>query len=230
MPIIDLQHISFNFGSYWAVKDVSFTLDKGDFLYVTGPSGAGKTSLLRLLFGALPVARGRAEVAGVTLNTLSPATLPLLRRQVSFVYQDFKIMHHRTVAQNVALALQVRMMPRDQIERRVRAVLRSLQLESKADMLCSELSGGEQQRVAVARAIVVNPQVIMADEPTGNLDPELSLRLMEIFSHFNAFGATVILATHSPELLRHQPRAKRIKLSFGKIVAANWPGCVVHPE
>jgi len=127
VSILKVNRLSYNFGSNWALKDISFSLEKGDYLYVTGPSGAGKTTLLRLIFGLLPVTRGKAEVCGFTMNGIHRSALPLLRRQVSFVFQDFKILPHRTVAENVALALQARLMPEQQVRKRVRAVLRGLE-------------------------------------------------------------------------------------------------------
>lgn len=217
-PILEIKHLSHNFGTHWALKNLSFSLDKGDFLFITGPSGAGKTTLLRLLYGSLPVQRGLAQVAGFDLRRLKKNRLPLLRRQISVVFQDFKILPYRSAYDNIALALEVRCMPNLHIDRRVRAVLRSLKLESKAHALCSELSGGEQQRVAIARSIVVNPQILLADEPTGNLDPELALRLMDVFKQFHTFGTTVLLATHNRDLLKNRPRSKLLRLENGEMV------------
>jgi cell division transport system ATP-binding protein len=228
--MLSLQHLSHNFGTYWALKNITFTLAKGDFLFLSGPSGAGKTTLLRVLYGDLPLQRGSASIAGFDLRRLKRRRLPHLRREVSVVFQDFKIMPHRSVAENISLALEVRYMSRRHIQRRVRAVLRSLHLESRADALCGTLSGGEQQRVAIARSIVVNPQVLLADEPTGNLDPELSLRLMEVFKQFNSFGATIIVATHNHQLLASNPQAKVIKLKNGEVDKANWPGGAPAPH
>jgi cell division transport system ATP-binding protein len=228
--MLDVRRLSYNFGSHWALKDVSFSLDKGDFMFLSGPSGAGKTSLLRLLYGSLPLKRGRAMVAGFDLSRLSKGQLPLLRRQVSVVFQDFKILPQRTVRQNVGMALEVRCMSRVHIDRRVRAVLRNMELETKIDTPCAELSGGEQQRVAIARAIVVNPQLLLADEPTGNLDPDLALRLMEVFKLFHTYGTTIILATHNRELMARQPDAKVLRLEQGQITGANWPGGMRPPN
>ncbi len=219
MAILELERLSYNFGQNWALKDVSYRLEKGEFLFLSGPSGAGKTTLLRILYGALPVSRGQAKICGLDLRLMNSMRLPVLRRQLGVVFQDFKILPERTVYDNVALALEVRGMARQQIDRRVRAVLRSLNIVTKVDEPCSALSGGEQQRVAIARAIVVNPRILLADEPSGNLDPKLSLRLMEIFKHFNAHGTTVILATHNPELLRAKPDARILHLEAGVMVS-----------
>jgi cell division transport system ATP-binding protein len=220
MNIVDLQHLSYSFGDSWALQNISFSMAPGEFLFLTGPSGAGKTTLLRLLYGALPLERGAALVAGFSLKHLAPAKLPLLRREVSVVFQDFRIMPKRSVYENVAIALEVRGMPRQLIERRVRAVLRGLSLERKSAAPAEALSGGEQQRVAIARAIVVNPKILLADEPTGNLDPRLSLRIMELFFHFNRHGTTIILATHNPELIASLPKARVVALRNGQMIEA----------
>ncbi len=228
MSIITLDRVSHSFEGYWALKDISFSLEEGEFLFLTGPSGAGKTSLLRLLYGDLPLMRGSAMVAGFNLRERSNRTLPLLRRQLGVVFQDFKILPERTVYDNVAIALEVRGLRRETIDRRVRAVLRGLNLDTRSDAACSSLSGGEQQRVAIARAVVVNPRLLLADEPSGNLDPKLSLRIMDIFRQFNAHGTAVILATHSPDLLAAFPGARILALDQGVIAAPQ--ATVPHPS
>ncbi|ACV67309.1 cell division ATP-binding protein FtsE [Desulfohalobium retbaense] len=220
--MVEIEHLSYAFGRSWALQDVSFRIDPGDFLFLTGPSGAGKTTLLRMLHGSLPVQRGRARVAGFELNTLKRRHIPKLRRHVSVVFQDFKVLPRRTVFANVAIALEVRGMQREQLRRRVRAVLRSLGLEAKQHRPCGELSGGEQQRVAIARAVVVNPDLLLADEPTGNLDARLSARLLDVFRRFHAHGTTVILATHNRQVLESEPQAKIVCLKEGKMVGDNF--------
>ena len=226
--MIEVRHLSHNFGSYWALKDCSFKLDKGEFLFLTGPSGAGKSTLLRLLFADLALQRGEARVAGFSLNHIKNRQVPLLRRQVSVVFQDFKILPYRSVYDNVILPLYVRGLKNAHADRRVKAVVRALDLEKRLYLNCGELSGGEQQRVAVARAFVVNPQVLLADEPTGNLDPELSFRLMDLFKQFQAYGTTMIVATHSLELLERHPEARIIRLEEGMITSANWTGATIY--
>ena len=225
--MIKVAHMSYSFGSFWALKDVTFTLAKGEFLFLSGPSGAGKTTLLRTLYGALPLQRGEARIDSFNLGRLTPGQIPLLRRDVSVVFQDFKILHDRSVWANIALALEVRGLSAAHTERRVKAVVKALGLDSRLHTLCGELSGGEQQRVAVARSFVVNPRVLLADEPTGNLDPDLSLRLMDLFMQFQAYGTTIIFATHSHELLRRHPTARLIRLEEGMITYANWPGAIL---
>jgi cell division transport system ATP-binding protein len=225
--MIHVRHLSHRFGPHWALKDCTFSVAKGDFVFLSGPSGAGKTTLLRLLYAGLSIQHGEALVAGMRLNGLAPAMAPVLRRQVGVVFQDFKILPMRTVMRNIAIPLEVRGLAPRHIQRRVRAVSRALGLEARLAVRCGELSGGEQQRVAIARAFVVNPKVLLADEPTGNLDPELSLRLMEMFKQFQAYGATVLFATHSSELMRRHPGAYIMRIEDGTITEANWPGARV---
>jgi len=221
--MIRVRHLSHSFGRYWALKNITFSLDKGDFLFLTGPSGAGKTTLMRILHGSLPLQRGKSQIAGFDLNSMHFRKLFLLRRQVAIVFQDFRILPGQSVWDNVALPLMVRGMVKKQVEKRVRAVLRGLRLDNKSWCLCREISGGEQQRVAVARAVVVNPKVLLADEPTGNLDKKLSLQLMEVFRQFNVHGTTVVFATHNEELIKSHQNAKVLSLKEGSIIDANWP-------
>ncbi len=210
------------------MKDCSFTLRKGEFLFLSGPSGAGKSTLLRLLYAGASIQRGDVKVAGLDLKNMKSGDVPQLRRQVSVVFQDFKILPQRSVYENVVLPLEVRGLAQAHAERRVRAVVRALGLDARMNVPCGELSGGEQQRVAVARAFVINPKVLLADEPTGNLDPELSLRLMDLFKQFQNYGTTMIVATHSLELLRRHPGARLMRLEDGMIVYANWPGATLY--
>ncbi|MEF2230194.1 MAG: cell division ATP-binding protein FtsE [Pseudodesulfovibrio sp.] len=219
--MVKVDRLSHNFGAYWALKDVSFSLDKGEFLFLTGHSGAGKTTLLKLLYGALPVTRGRASVAGVELNNLKKRTIPLLRRKVGVVFQDFKILPKRTVFDNVAMALEVRGMARTHLERRVRAIIRAMGLDTKSYSPCERLSGGEQQRVAIARSMVASPELILADEPTGNLDFDLTMHLMQIFKQFHTYGTSIIMATHSREVLDTVPDAKILHLQDGRVASAD---------
>jgi cell division transport system ATP-binding protein len=220
--VIKLKRVSYSFGRNWALKDISFTLEKGDFLFVTGHSGAGKTTLLKILHGDLVPKGGEIEVAGYNLRQLKRKELCLLKREVSIVLQDFKILLGRSVFDNVALPLKIRGLPKVQIQKRVRAVLRSLNLFPKADVPCIELSGGEQQRVAIARAMVVNPKLLLADEPTGNLDRELAFHLLNVFNQFNLHGTTIVMATHNEELVNSKRDAKIIYLKEGMIKGTNF--------
>ena len=212
--MLKVRHLSHNFGPHWALKNCCFSLQKGDFLFLSGPSGAGKTTLLRLLYGSLPIQRGDARLAGMDLRTLTRDQVPLLRRQVGVVFQDFKILPMRTVQQNIALPLEVRGLAPQHIERRVRAVSRALGLDGRLGVRCGGLSGGEQQRVAIARAFVVNPQVLLADEPTGNLDPSTAQQIMDLLlTQTRERGTALVLVTHSVEAAKRADRVLRLTAS-----------------
>ncbi|MHC1791131.1 cell division ATP-binding protein FtsE [Solidesulfovibrio sp.] len=214
--MIEVRGLSHRFGAREVLSDLSFSLEKGGFAFLTGPSGSGKTTLLRLLHGSLPLQAGRAVVAGHDLAALRPARLYQLRRDVSVVFQDFKILPDRSVVDNVALPLTVRGTPRARIDRRVHQVLTALRLSDLANRPCSELAGGEQQRVAIARAVVAGPRLMLADEPTGNLDWELSLRLLDILRQFSAHGTAILMATHNHALVAAAPDALVISLGGGE--------------
>ena len=229
--MIEVHNLSHRFTTrQWALRECSFSLEQGDFLFLTGSSGAGKSTLLKLLYGELPVLSGHVLVDKFQLEHIRGNQIPLLRQEVSFVFQDFKVLPEWTVFDNIAIALRIRGFSKEQIERRTKAVAKALGLEKKIYDCCSNISGGEQQRVAIARAIVPNPKVILADEPTGNLDPTLSLRLMDIFMQFKGRGTTVIFATHNLELLQKYQNTKRIHLEHGTIVSANWNGASIYKE
>ena len=184
-----------------ALKSVSFTVDKGEFVFLTGPSGAGKTTLLRLMFGAERPTKGELIVNQRNIGTMRPRDLPRLRREVGVVFQDFKLIATQTVAENVAYTLHVVGTPERTLRRRVMGVLGAVGLIHKASALPPRLSGGEQQRVAIARALVNDPAVLLADEPTGNLDAMLTAEIMELLEQANARGTTVVVATHDRSLL-----------------------------
>ncbi|MFH2127302.1 MAG: ATP-binding cassette domain-containing protein, partial [Pseudomonadota bacterium] len=184
-----------------ALKGVNLQVGPGEFVYLTGPSGAGKTTLLRLLYGAELPSKGRVVVGGTDLGRLAPRHLPLLRRRLGLVFQDFRLMPRRSVYENVALSLEVAGTDRRIVERRVEEVLEQVKLSRLAKVPADTLSGGEQQRVALARALAPGPDLILADEPTGNLDPENALAMMRLLVGDYVGGATVLVATHDPTLL-----------------------------
>ncbi len=202
-----------------AIQDVSLQVDKGEFLFLTGPSGAGKSTLLKLLFVAERPSKGQILINGQNIATLKPREIPHLRRKVGVVFQDFKLIRNRTVFENIAYALHVVGLPEKTIQKKVFDVLKGVGLFHKAHTLPPKLSGGEQQRVAIARALVNEPILLLADEPTGNLDSEITEEIMALLERANAKGTTVIVATHNRALIeRYQKRV--IHLQAGMLVDA----------
>jgi cell division transport system ATP-binding protein len=184
-----------------ALVDINLNIDKGEFVFLTGPSGAGKTTLLKLIFAGEFATRGQILIGGRNIARIRASSIPYLRRNVGVVFQDFKLLPSRTVFQNVAFALEVIGERQSEIKRKVFAVLKQLGLQHKLHQTPPRLSGGEQQRVAIARAIVNDPAILLADEPTGNLDPEMALDIMQILNDINARGTTVVVATHDVSIL-----------------------------
>jgi cell division transport system ATP-binding protein len=217
--MIQLFHVSKEYpGEPPALADVSLEVEKGEFVFLTGPSGAGKSTLLRLIFCAERATAGQLLLFGKNVARAAPSDVPFVRRHIGVVFQDFKLLNDRTVARNVALPLEVRARPAAEVRRRVRELLRSVGLEHRADKLPPSLSGGEQQRIAVARALAADPALLLADEPTGNLDPERTQEVMELLLAANARGTTVLIATHDRTLLaRHKRRV--IHLERGRLVS-----------
>ncbi len=206
----------YNRGVY-ALRDLTLTIDKGEFLFLTGPSGAGKSTLLRLLLREELPSEGDLKVAGRNLKTLSASQTQRYRRSVGFVFQDFRLIPRFTVFQNVAFVMRVLGVDVAVQQRKTFQVLKWVGLQHRMNAFPEELSGGEQQRIAIARALVNEPQLVLADEPTGNLDPDLSLEIMNLFREINARGTTVIVATHDRELIRRVGR-RTITLEQGRIV------------
>jgi cell division transport system ATP-binding protein len=216
--LIEAHHLSklYNRGVY-ALRDLSLSIDKGEFLFLTGPSGAGKSTLLRLLLREELPSEGDLKVAGRNLLHLSPAQVQTYRRSVGFVFQDFRLIPRFTVFQNVAFVMRVLGVDLAVQQRKTFQVLKWVGLQHRMNASPDELSGGEQQRIAIARALVNEPQLVLADEPTGNLDPDLSLEIMNLFREINARGTTVVVATHDRELIRRVGR-RTITLEMGRMV------------
>jgi cell division transport system ATP-binding protein len=216
--VIETYHLSklYRRGVY-ALRDLSLTIDKGEFLFLTGPSGAGKSTLLRLLLREDLPSEGRLSVAGRNLSELTARQVQSYRRSVGFVFQDFRLIPRFTVFQNVAFVMRVLGVPQTVQHRKTFQVLKWVGLQHRMNALPEELSGGEQQRIAIARALVNDPQLVLADEPTGNLDPDLSLEIMNLFRETNARGTTVVVATHDRELIRRVDR-RAVTLDHGRIV------------
>ena len=201
----------------YALRDLSLRIDKGDFVFLTGPSGAGKSTLLRMLLRQDVPTDGELTVDGRNLATLNRRQVQAYRRSLGFVFQDFKLLPAKTVLENVSFVPRVLGMAVTQQQRRTFQVLKWVGLQHRMGAYPMELSGGEQQRVAIARALVNDPAIILADEPTGNLDPDLSLEIMNLFREINARGTTVLVATHDRELIRRVGR-RSVTLDHGHIV------------
>jgi cell division transport system ATP-binding protein len=201
----------------YALRDLSLRIDKGDFVFLTGPSGAGKSTLLRMLLRQDVPTDGELTVDGRNLATLNRRQVQAYRRSLGFVFQDFKLLPAKTVLENVSFVPRVLGMAVTQQQRRTFQVLKWVGLQHRMGAYPMELSGGEQQRVAIARALVNDPSIILADEPTGNLDPDLSLEIMNLFREINARGTTVLVATHDRELIRRVGR-RSVTLDHGHIV------------
>jgi len=217
--VIQLFHVTKEYpGEPPALSDVTLDVEKGEFVFLTGPSGAGKSTLLKLIFCAEAPTSGQILLFGKNVARVGPAEIPWVRRSIGVVFQDFKLLPDRTVAENVALPLEVRALPDREVRRRARALLRSVGLEHRADKFPPSLSGGEQQRVAVARALAGDPAVLLADEPTGNLDAERTLEVMELLASANARGTTVLIATHDRSLLERYKR-RVVQLERGRLVS-----------
>ena len=200
-----------------ALAGVSFTIESGALTFLTGHSGAGKSSILKLIALIERPTRGQVIVNSQNTSGVKPRGIPHFRRQIGVVFQDHKLLHDRSVADNVALPLVIAGVPRREIDKRVRAALDQVGLLGREKSLPLELSTGEQQRVGIARAVVAKPMLLIADEPTGNLDPELALEVMKLFKRFSEVGVTVVVASHDVHLI-DQVGARRIVLNAGRIV------------
>jgi cell division transport system ATP-binding protein len=216
--VIETHHLSkFYSRGLYALHDLSLTVDKGEFVFLTGPSGAGKSTLLRLLLVQERPTEGELFVNGHDLTSLSRSDVQEYRRGVGFIFQDFKLIPTRTVFENVAFVLEVLGVPSGQQRRKAFQVLKWVGLQHRINAYPRDLSGGEQQRIAIARALVTDPALVLADEPTGNLDPDLSLEIMNLLREVNAGGTTVVVATHDRELIRLVGR-RTITLDQGRVV------------
>jgi cell division transport system ATP-binding protein len=217
-PLIRLFHVSKSFGTAsFALRDVSLEVRKGEMVFLTGPSGAGKTTLMKLLFAAERPSEGQILVLGRNVGRLRDGGIPELRRRIGVVFQDFKLIANRSVEQNVALVLEVLGRPPREVRSKVFAMLRRVGLHHHRHQLPPALSGGEQQRVALARALVNEPAILLADEPTGNLDAQLTIEIMDLIATAAARGTTVLVATHDHGLIRRYAR-RALRLEAGQLV------------
>ncbi|MEZ7728894.1 cell division ATP-binding protein FtsE [Granulicatella sp. 20925_1_28] len=200
-----------------AINNLSIQIKDGEFVYVVGPSGAGKSTFIKMMYREEKVTKGRIRVGKYDLMKIRDRQIPYLRRYVGVVFQDFKLLQHKTVYENVAYAMEVIEKSPREIKRRVEDVLELVNLKHRMSNFPNELSGGEQQRVAIARAIVNTPGILIADEPTGNLDPETSMEIMDILERINEQGTTIVMATHNSQIV-NEKKHRVIAIENGQIV------------
>jgi len=205
-PIISLSHADIFHGDHLVLKDVTFSINPGEFVYLIGKVGSGKTSLVKTLNAELPLLHGQANVAGYTLHSLKKGQIPYLRRRMGVVFQDFQLLTDRTVHENLFFVLQATgWKTKNNPEQRIKDTLQMVGMATKGYKMPHQLSGGEQQRVAIARALLNAPELILADEPTGNLDPETSSEIMDLLVNIHQAGKTVVMVTHNYNLLKKYP-------------------------
>lgn len=201
-PIVDMQNVCIRYGEDPEIlSNIKLSLDKGSFHFLTGKSGAGKTSLLSMMYLSLMPSRGTVSVFGANIGYASRHTMAMLRRKIGVVFQDFRLLEHLSAYDNVAVPLRIRGMGENEIKKRVKELLSWVELDKSMDKICSTLSGGEKQRVAIARAVINRPEILLADEPTGNVDNDIASKLMKLFVELNKLGTTVVIATHSKDLI-----------------------------
>ena len=216
--MLDLENVSKIYpGGNVALRNISIHIDPGEFVFIVGSSGAGKSTFIKMLFREVLPSAGSIRINDVDILNLQPKEIPYMRRQLGIIFQDYRLLPDRTVYDNVAFAMQVIEAPYRQIKRRVMNVLDLVGLRRRAYAHPNELSGGEQQRIAIARAIVNSPALVIADEPTGNLDPETSREIMEIFQEINNSGTTIIMATHDKQIVDSMSK-RVIAIENGEIV------------
>ncbi len=220
--MIRLFNVSKRYNDVVAVSGVTLEVSRGEFVFLTGPSGAGKTTLLRMMLRQEFPSTGQILVNGRNVGALPVAKIPDLRRSIGVVFQDFKLIQRKTTLDNVAYVLNVAGVPRSRQRQKAYEALRSVGLNHKLSAYPSTLSGGEQQRVAIARAVVNQPALLLADEPTGNLDPDLAVEIMRLFREINARGTTVLVATHDRDLIERMQR-RTVILERGHVVAGGEP-------
>ena len=205
-PILQLKDVAVYQNNNLILSNINLAIGKGELVYLIGKTGSGKSSLIKLLYGDLPLTQGQGKVVGFNLKKLNEDKIPLLRRKLGVVFQDFKLLTDRSVYDNLAFVLKATgWTDKIAIKKRIKEVLTKVKMETKDFKFPHELSGGEQQRVAIARALLNNPELILADEPTGNLDPETSVEIMQVLKEINASGRTILMATHDYALILKFP-------------------------
>jgi len=215
--MIHFQNVTKDYDNQTAIRDISFSVDKGEMIFLTGPSGSGKSTLMKLIYLAEKPDNGNITIAGWETSHLKESTIPSVRRNIGIVFQDFRLLENRTAFENVALALRIRGIGEKETKSRVYDALKTVNLRHKSDSYPKTLSGGEQQRVVIARAIVSEPSILLADEPTGNLDPDTAAGVARIFKDIHAKGTTILIATHNRELYRNTGK-RVLRLDSGNLV------------
>lgn len=215
--MIKFENVTKTFGNVAALKNVSFGLDKGEFAFLTGPSGSGKTTILRLILKEIAPDSGKVFFDKKDIAEITEKELPLYRRKIGCVFQDFKVLPEKTVAENIEVALAAIDVPEEKWDKKVNEVLKLAGISHRGDFFPSQLAGGELQRVSFARALVVDPDLILADEPTGNLDWETAKSMIDLFAKINEKGKTILMATHNKDIIAKMKK-RVIKLKEGKLI------------
>lgn len=216
--MLSFKNVQKSFGDIVALEDINLDIDKGEFVFITGPSGAGKTTILRLILRELLPDEGEIILAGEDITHLPKKHVPNLRQQIGTIFQDYKVLPERTLTENIEIALAVLGIPKNEWNDRVEHVLKLVDLSERRNLFPSQLSGGELQRASLARALVINPKLILADEPTGNLDWSTADKLMELFEKINKEGKTIVMATHHQGLIDRMNK-RQIKIDQGRITS-----------
>ena len=219
--IIRIFHVHKQYGAKKALADITLDVSKNDFLFLTGPSGAGKTTLLKLLYRGEPVSEGQILIDGLNLSRISHKRIPFLRREFGIIFQDYKLIPTKTVFENIAIVLEARGRKRRFIEKKINSLLRTVGMADRSNAFPPSLSGGEQQRIAVARAVAGDPKIILADEPTGSLDDESASIIIKLLKQFHTRGATIMVATHDRQLIR-ETGGKVIHLNQGQLQSVTF--------
>ncbi len=219
--IVRIFHVHKQYGAKKALTDITLDVLKNEFLFLTGPSGAGKTTLLKLLYRGEPVSEGQILIDGLNLSRISRKRIPFLRREFGIIFQDYKLIPTKTVFENIALVLEARGRKRRFIEKKVNSLLRTVGMADRSNAFPPSLSGGEQQRIAVARAVAGDPKIILADEPTGSLDDESASIIIRLLKQFHTRGATIMVATHDQQLIR-ETGGKVVHLNQGQLQSVTF--------
>jgi len=215
--VIHFQNVTKDYDNQTAIRNISFSVGKGEMIFLTGPSGSGKTTVMRLIYLAEKADNGEITIADWEISRLKKSSIPIIRRSIGIVFQDFRLLENRTAFENIALALRIRGIGEKETKIRSYDALKTVNLRHKSDSYPRALSGGEQQRVVIARAIVSEPTILLADEPTGNLDPDTAQGVARIFKDIHAKGTTILIATHNRELYRNTGK-RVLRLDTGNLV------------